>query len=179
MTDISDLPSESTTRYSPAVALTTAAIGFMQILDSAIINTSLPTMARTFGVTTIDLSLAVTAYVLAAAAASPLANWLSDRIGARNVLLAALAAFTLSSVWCALCQTLPELIAARVVQGVGGALLLPVGTAVVMRRAARTDFVRATALMVWPALMAPIVGPVIGGFITEHLSWRCVRSAQA
>lgn len=172
MIDIPALSSDSSTRYSPAVALTMAAIGFMQILDSAIINTSLPTMARTFGVTTIDLSLAVTAYVLAAAAASPLANWLSDRLGARNVLLAALAAFTLSSVWCALCQTLPELIVARVVQGVGGALLLPVGTAVVMRRAAGTDFVHATALMVWPALMAPIVGPVIGGFITEHLSWR-------
>lgn len=172
MTAIPALPSESAARYSPAVALTMAAIGFMQILDSAIINTSLPTMARAFGVTAIDLSLAVTAYVLAAAAASPLANWLSDRVGARNVLLAALAAFTLSSVWCALCRTLPELIAARVVQGIGGALLLPVGTAVVMRRAARADFVRATALMVWPALMAPIVGPVIGGFITEHLSWR-------
>lgn len=162
----------SSSRYSPAVALTMAAIGFMQILDSAIINTSLPTMARTFGVTPLDLSLAVTAYVLAAAAASPLANWLSDWLGARNVLIAALLAFTLSSVWCALCQTLPELIAARVVQGVGGALLLPVGTAVVMRRAAKTDFVRATALMVWPALMAPIVGPVLGGLITEHLSWR-------
>ncbi|WP_370676095.1 MFS transporter [Pleomorphomonas sp. PLEO] len=172
MTDTPVLPAVALTRYSPAIALTMAAIGFMQILDSAIINTSLPTMAHAFGVTTIDLSLAVTAYVLAAAAASPLANWLSDRFGARDVLVAALVAFTLSSVWCALCQTLPELIFARVVQGVGGALLLPVGTAVVMRRAARADFVRATALMVWPALMAPIVGPVLGGFITEHLSWR-------
>ncbi|MBS1168222.1 MAG: hsrA 2 [Proteobacteria bacterium] len=172
MTDTPALPVAADARYSPAIALTMAAIGFMQILDSAIINTSLPTMARAFDVAPIDLSLAVTAYVLAAAAASPLANWLSDRFGARDVLVAALAAFTLSSVWCALCQTLPELIAARVVQGVGGALLLPVGTAVVMRRAARTDFVRATALMVWPALMAPIIGPVLGGFITEQLSWR-------
>ncbi|MBS1183429.1 MAG: hsrA 2 [Proteobacteria bacterium] len=171
MTDTPTLPLASVSRYSPAVALTMAAIGFMQILDSAIINTSLPSMARSFGVEPIDLSLAVTAYVLAAAAASPLANWLSDRFGARDVLVAALVAFTLSSIWCALCRTLPELIAARVVQGVGGALLLPVGTAVVMRRAARADFVRATALMVWPALMAPIVGPVLGGFITEHLSW--------
>ncbi len=172
MTDTSARSAASPARYSPAIALTMAAIGFMQILDSAIINTSLPTMARAFGVAPIDLSLAVTAYVLAAAAASPLANWLSDRFGARDVLVAALVAFTVSSVWCALCQSLPELILARVVQGIGGALLLPVGTAVVMRRAARTDFVRATALMVWPALMAPIVGPVLGGFITEHLSWR-------
>ncbi|MCM5554563.1 MFS transporter [Pleomorphomonas sp. NRK KF1] len=171
MADLPPSPATTAAGYSPAVALTMAAIGFMQILDSAIINTSLPTMARSFGVAPIDLSLAVTAYVLAAAAASPLANWLADRFGARNILVAALVAFTLSSIWCALSQTLPELIAARVVQGVGGALLLPVGTAVVMRRAARADFVRATALMVWPALMAPIVGPVLGGFITEHLSW--------
>jgi EmrB/QacA subfamily drug resistance transporter len=172
MTDSLAPATASASRYSPAVALTMAAIGFIQILDSAIINTSLPTMARAFGVEPIDLSLAVTAYVLAAAAASPLANWLADRCGARHVLVAALIAFTLSSVWCALCRTLPELIVARVVQGIGGALLLPVGTAVVMRRAAKADFVRATALMVWPALMAPIVGPVLGGVITEHLGWR-------
>ncbi len=145
---------------------------FMQSLDSAIINTSLPRMAQSFAVTTVDLSLSITAYMLAAAAVSPLSGFLADRFGSRTVIVTAMLAFTLASVGCGMAVDLPWFVAARLAQGAGGALMLPVGTAVVMRMAGKEQMMRFVALMVWPALAAPIIGPVLGGFITQHIDWR-------
>lgn len=159
-------------RPLPILALTVAAAMFMQNLDGAIINTSLPQMAGSFGATTVDMSLGITAYMLASAAVSPLANWLSDRFGTRNVLFGAVFTFTSASLWCALSHGLAMFVAARVAQGMGGALMMPVGTAMVMRHAQKSEIMRASAMIVWPALLAPIVGPVLGGFITQSLNWR-------
>lgn len=154
------------------IALLIASLGFMQNLDSAIINTSFPQMAHTFGVTAIRLSLGVTSYLLAVAAVSPLASWLSGRFGSRHVLAVAVALFTVASVCCGASQTLEVFVAARLLQGLGGALLGPIGNAIVLRYTPKADYLRITSIMIWPVLMAPIIGPVIGGLITEHASWR-------
>ncbi len=166
------IPAEAARTTSSTIALIVAGTGFMQILDGAIINTSLPQMARSFGVTTVDLSLGITAYMLASAAISPLATWLADRFGSRSVMAGAILTFTAASVWCGLAHGLAMFVVARVLQGLGGALMIPVGMAVVMRHASKSEIMRATATTTWPALTAPIIGPVLGGFITEAFSWR-------
>lgn len=159
-------------RTAPTVALIVAIAAFMQNLDGAIINTSLPQMARSFGVTPVDLSFGITAYMLASAAISPLAHWLSQRFGSRTMLVSAVLTFTCASLWCGLAHSLPMFVAARVAQGIGGALMIPIGLAVVMRNTPASEMMRITAYTVWPALLAPVIGPVLGGFITQAVSWR-------
>jgi EmrB/QacA subfamily drug resistance transporter len=154
------------------IALILAGAMFMQNLDSAIINTSLPRMAQYFAVSTVDLSLGVTAYMLASAAISPLSGFMADRFGSRTMLVASLSIFTLASAACGAAPSLAWFVVARLAQGAGGALIMPVGLALVMRHAAKEDMMRFTALIVWPALLAPILGPVLGGFITQHIDWR-------
>lgn len=154
------------------VALIVAAAFFMQNLDGVIINTSLPQMASVFRVRPADLNVGITAYMLSTAAFVPLSGWVADRLGARRVFAGAIVIFTLASVVCGLSQNLWEFSAARVVQGLGGALMTPVGRMVVLRSAGKADLLAATALLTWPALIAPVIGPVLGGFITTYVSWR-------
>lgn len=154
------------------IALIVAGAFFMQNLDAAIINTSLPQMGADFGVRALDLSAGITAYVIAAAACLPLAGWAADRFGARRVFTLAIVVFTLASIACGAARSLPQFITARAIQGAGGALMAPVGRAVVLRHAAKSELLRAIALITWPALLAPILAPVIGGAITTYLSWR-------
>jgi EmrB/QacA subfamily drug resistance transporter len=154
------------------VALIVAAAFFMQNLDGVIINTSLPQMASVFRVGPADLNVGITAYMLSTAAFVPLSGWVADRLGARRVFAGAIVIFTLASVVCGLSQNLWEFSAARVVQGLGGALMTPVGRMVVLRSADKADLLAATALLTWPALIAPVIGPVLGGFITTYVSWR-------
>jgi EmrB/QacA subfamily drug resistance transporter len=154
------------------VALIVAAAFFMQNLDSAIINTSLPQMASTFHARPVELNIGITAYILSTAAFVPLSGWIADRLGAKTVFAWAIVIFTLSSLACGLSGNLWEFTAARAVQGVGGALMTPVGRMVVLRNAEKADLLAATALITWPALIAPVVGPVVGGFITTYVSWR-------
>ncbi|RXZ32225.1 MFS transporter [Sphingomonas desiccabilis] len=144
----------------------------MQNLDGSIINTSLPQIAGSFGVRPLDLSVGVTAYLVTVAAVLPASGWVADRFGARRVFLAAILLFTLASLGCGLAGTLPQFVAARVVQGLGGALMTPVGRMVVLRNAQKSELLQATALITWPALLAPVIGPVLGGFITTYASWR-------
>ena len=154
------------------VALIVAAAFFMQNLDSAIINTSLPQMAHSFGVTSIDVNIGITAYILAVAAFVPLSGWISDRYGAKRVFAGAIIVFTLASVWCAYAGALWQFVLARIVQGLGGALMTPVGRIVVLRSAEKHELLQATALITWPALIAPVVAPVLGGAITTWIDWR-------
>jgi len=154
------------------VALIVAAAFFMQNLDGAIINTSLPQMARAFAVRPNDLNIGITAYILSTAAFVPLSGWIADRLGAKRVFAAAIVVFTLASLACGLAQNLWLFVAARAVQGLGGALMTPVGRMVVLKSAAKADLLAATALITWPALIAPVVGPVLGGFITTYVDWR-------
>ena len=154
------------------VALIVAAAYFMQNLDGAIINTSLPQMASVFGVRPADVNIGITAYMLSTAAFVPLSGWAADRLGAKRVFAGAIVTFALASLVCGFSQNLWQFTTARIVQGLGGALMAPVGRMVVLRSAEKADLLAATALITWPALIAPVIGPVLGGFITTYVSWR-------
>lgn len=162
------------TRLSPHarnVALVVAATLFMQFLDGVIIVTALPRMARDFGVGTLEMSLGVTIYMLAVAVCIPAAAWLSDRFGARRVFVVAIALFTLTSIACGLAQDLGQFAIARALQGASSSVLFPVGRIIVLRTAQKSEIVAAIGLTIWPALFAPVIGPALGGFITEFISW--------
>ncbi len=145
---------------------------FMQMLDATVIATSLPAMAAHFGTSVVDLNIGFTAYLLAMAIGIPPAGWLAERYGARRVFLAAIALFSLASAACALAESLPAFAAARMVQGIGGALMTPVGRQIVLANTPRHRLLQAIALITWPALIAPIAGPILGGWITLHVGWQ-------
>lgn len=144
----------------------------MVLLDSAIIATSLPRMAQDFGVTTVELSVGISAYLLAVATFVPLSGWMSDRFGARRIFLLAIVLFSLASLACGVAGTLIEFVVARVLQGIGGAFMTPVGRVLVLNNVRKSELVQAIALITWPALIAPVIGPVVGGLFTTYFSWR-------
>jgi EmrB/QacA subfamily drug resistance transporter len=170
--DTPSTPRRNLSKDSRLVALIVASAFFMQLLDGAIIATSLPQMAHSFGIQPLDMSVGITVYMLTVAVFMPLSGWLADRFGARNIFLLAILVFTVSSLACGLSQNLLEFVLARAVQGLGGAMMTPVGRIVVLRQAQKSELVHAIALISWPALFAPVIGPLIGGFITTYASWR-------
>jgi EmrB/QacA subfamily drug resistance transporter len=159
------------TPHSRNIALVVAAALFAQFLDGVIIVTALPQMARDYRVATLDMSIGVTVYMLAVTICIPAAAWLADTFGAKRVFLASIAAFTLASLACGLAQDLPQFVVARALQGAGGAVLFPVGRILVLRSAQKSEIVAAIGLTIWPALFAPVLGPALGGFLTEYASW--------
>lgn len=161
-------------RRSTALALLVAGAFFMENLDGTVIATALPQMAKSFNVPVLGLSIGITAYLLALAVFVPMSGWITDRYGARTIFASAIAVFTLSSVLCGFAQTVPEFTAARVIQGIGGAMMVPVGRLVVLRNTEKRELVRAIALITWPGLAAPILGPPLGGIITDHANWRWI-----
>jgi EmrB/QacA subfamily drug resistance transporter len=149
-----------------------AAAGFaMENLDGTIIQTAAPAMARHFGVQAVDLNVAMTAYLLTVAVCVPVSGWLAERFGDRRVFTTAVAIFTVASVLCAVSPDLTVLTAARVLQGVGGAMMVPVGRLAVLRNLDRRDLLDAMAYLTWPALVAPVVAPAIGGILTDTVGW--------
>jgi EmrB/QacA subfamily drug resistance transporter len=147
---------------------------FMQNIDATVVATALPAMARDLGVNPVHLSSAITSYLIALTVFIPVSGWIADRFGAKRVFITAIATFTLASVACALARGLPELIAARVLQGVGGAMMVPVGRLILFRRVERQELLSATTWLTMPALVGPVLGPPLGGFLTDALSWRAV-----
>ncbi|MCE3556280.1 MFS transporter [Pseudonocardia sp. RS11V-5] len=156
------------------LALLVAGAFFMEILDGTVIAPAAPHIAADLGVAPVDVNVAITAYVLTLGVLIPVSGWLADRFGGRRVFCAALAIFVLASAGCALAPDLGALTAARVVQGAGGAMMVPVGRLVVLRTTAKTDLVRAIAYLTWPALLAPVLAPVVGGVLAEYASWRWI-----
>lgn len=156
------------------VPMIVASALFMENLDSTIITTALPSMAESFATTPIHLSVGITSYVLSLAIFIPVSGWVADRFGARTVFRSAIAVFILGSVLCGFCNNVPEFAAARVLQGVGGAMMVPVGRLVMFRSVPRSEFVTAMAYLTVPALVGPILGPPVGGFITTYASWRWI-----
>lgn len=146
----------------------------MQSLDSTIVSTALPAMARSFGADPVHMSLALTSYLLSLAVFIPASGWMADRYGARTVFRAAIVVFTLGSLLCGRSETLPTLIGARILQGVGGAMMVPVGRLVLLRTVAKSELVGAMAWLSVPALIGPVIGPPLGGFIVTYLSWRWI-----
>jgi EmrB/QacA subfamily drug resistance transporter len=147
---------------------------FMENLDGTVIATALPQMAQSFHVGPVSLNVGMTAYMLTLAVFIPISGWVADRFGARTVFGGAIAVFTVSSIFCGLSNGLEEFVAARVVQGIGGAMMVPVGRLVVLRSTEKQHLLRATSFITWPGLVAPVLGPPLGGFITTYASWRWI-----
>ncbi|MFJ2690769.1 DHA2 family efflux MFS transporter permease subunit [Pseudomonas sp. NPDC087336] len=158
-------------RRSTWIALLVAVTFFMENLDATVIATALPDMARTFGVAAVDLNIGMSAYMLAVAVSIPISGWLADRFGSRLVFSSAIVLFTLSSLMCGLSDSLETFVAARVLQGISGAMMVPVGRLAVLRSTEKKDLVRAISFITWPGLVAPVLGPPVGGFIVTHASW--------
>ncbi len=156
------------------VALLVAACFFMELLDGTIVTTAAPQIGASLDVPATSISLVITAYLVTLAALIPLSGWLAGRLGARRVFLSAIAVFTAASIACALSTSLPELVAARVLQGAGGAMMVPVGRYVVLARTPKAELMKATAYLIWPGLVAPILAPLAGGVITTYASWHWI-----
>jgi EmrB/QacA subfamily drug resistance transporter len=156
------------------VPLIVACALFMENLDSSILATALPAIATSLEVNPLHLSLAISSYLLSLAVFVPVSGYAADRFGARTIFRGAIIVFTLGSILCGASQNAWELVAARALQGVGGAMMVPVGRLVVLRRIPKEDMVAAMAWITIPALIAPIVAPLIGGLIATYTSWRWI-----
>ncbi len=146
----------------------------MQGIDGTIVVTALPSMAHSLGVNPVHMSSAITSYLVALTVFIPISGWVADRYGAKRVFMAAIAIFTLSSALCALSHGLAQLIAARILQGVGGAMMVPVGRLILLRRVRREELLSATTWLTMPALLGPVLGPPLGGLLTDTWSWQSV-----
>ena len=160
-------------RYA-LTALIVACALLMENIDGTVIATSLPAIARDLHEDPIALKLAMTSYLLALAVLIPASGWMADRFGTRIVFRAAIVVFTLGSILCGLSSTLPGFIAARVVQGCGGAMMVPVGRLLLLRTVERHNLIKALSYLTIPALLGPMLGPPVGGFITTYFHWRYI-----
>jgi EmrB/QacA subfamily drug resistance transporter len=165
------MPRAASPRVIPLIV---ACALFMENLDATVIATALPDIARSLGEDPLHLSLAMTSYMLALAVFLPLSGWAADRFGARTVFASAIAVFTAGSVLCGLSNGLAELVAARVLQGIGGAMMVPVGRLILLRSVPKDQLVAAMARMTLPALIGPALGPLVGGAISTYASWRWI-----
>jgi EmrB/QacA subfamily drug resistance transporter len=155
-------------------AVIVACAMFMQNLDSTVIATALPTMAKAFGYDPVRMNVALTSYLLSVAVFIPASGWIADRFGTQKVFRSAIVVFTVGSILCGLSNDLAFLVCARIIQGLGGAMMVPVGRLLLLRTAARTELVAAMAWLTTPALLGPVVGPPVGGFFVTYLNWRWV-----
>ena len=160
--------------YNRILPLIVATALFMENMDSTVIATSLPAIARALDTNPLALKLAVTSYLLSLAIFIPASGWTADRFGARNVFRAAIGVFVIGSIGCAASHSLPQFVFARIVQGVGGAMMTPVGRLIMVRSIDKSLLVHAMSLVTMPALIGPICGPPLGGFITTYASWHWI-----
>ena len=156
------------------LALVIASAIFMEMLDSTVILTAMPHMARAFGTGPVAISLGVTAYMVAMAVSIPASGWAADRYGTRTVFIAAIATFVASSAACGLAQSLPQFVLMRVVQGLAAGMMSPVGRLAMLRLTARADLARAWNVLMMAGLFGAMSGPPVGGFVTTYLSWRWI-----
>ena len=163
------MESTSVKRYLPWVVATAL---FMEQLDSTIVNTAVPAMAASLHVTPLSLKAVVTSYILSLAVCIPISGWMADRFGTRRVFASAVALFTLSSMLCGVSVNVPMLVAARILQGIGAAMMMPVGRLTVIRTFAKSELLMAMNFIIIPALIGPLLGPTVGGVIVHWLSWR-------
>jgi EmrB/QacA subfamily drug resistance transporter len=147
---------------------------FMEMLDATVISTALPAMAKSLHEDPIKLNLAITSYLLSLAVFIPISGWMADRFGARTVFRTAIIIFTTGSVFCGFSNSLPELVASRILQGFGGAMMVPVGRLIVLKTIAKSELVTAMSYLTVPAVLGPVVGPPVGGFIVTYYSWRWI-----
>jgi EmrB/QacA subfamily drug resistance transporter len=161
-------------RLPAALPLLVASTLFMEQLDGTILVTALPNIASSFGGTAAQLDLSVSAYLVTLSFMIPASGWIADRLGAKRVYASAIALFVLASILCAASQTVWQFVGARILQGLGGAMMVPVGRLIVLRETEKKDLIRAIAYLTWPALSAPLLGPPLGGYITAYASWHWI-----
>jgi EmrB/QacA subfamily drug resistance transporter len=162
------------TSFTVLTPLIVATALFMENLDGTVLSTALPAMAADLHEDPVALKLALTSYLLALAVFIPLSGWAADKFGARKVFSAAIVVFTLGSILCGLSTTLLAVVLSRVVQGAGGAMMVPVGRLVILRTAPKAELVTAMAWLTIPALIGPLIGPPVGGFIATYFHWRYI-----
>lgn len=163
--------SASTKRLLPwlvAVAL------FMESLDTTILNTGVPTIAKALGVAPLSMKAALTSYTISLAVFIPISGWIADRFGTRRVFFSAMGIFTIGSLLCGLSTNMPLLVSARILQGAGGALMMPVGRIALVRTFPKSELLRAMTFVAIPGLVGPLLGPLVGGFIVTYLNWRMI-----
>jgi len=158
-------------RSSLVIPLIVGGAQFMHQFDGAVIATALPSMAASLQADPVRLNLAITTYLLALAVFVPVSGWMADRFGARRVFMAAIVVFTASSVLCGLAHSLTELVLFRIVQGMGGAMMTPVGRVIVLKSVPKLQLVQAMNAITIPAVLGPLLGPSVGGFIVTYFSW--------
>jgi MFS family permease len=163
-----------TTNPNRLVTLIVAVALFMENMDSTVIATSLPAIAADLGTSPLTLKLAVTSYLLSLAVFIPISGWTADRFGTRTVFRAAIAVFVLGSLGCAASQSVTQFVIARIIQGMGGAMMTPVGRLVLVRTIDRRALVDAMAWVSIPAMIGPLLGPPLGGFITTYATWHWI-----
>jgi EmrB/QacA subfamily drug resistance transporter len=158
-------------RYLPWVVAT---VLFMETLDTTIVNTAVPTMAASLQVEPLSLKAVVASYILSLAVFIPISGWMADRFGTRRVFFTAVAVFTTASMLCAASLSAPMLVAARLLQGVGGAMMMPVGRLTIIRTFSKAELISAMNFVVMPAMVGPLLGPTLGGLIVHVVSWRFI-----
>ena len=147
---------------------------FMQTLDTTIVNTALPSMAASLHQSPLNMHSVIVSYVLTVAIMLPISGWLADRFGVRNVFFSAIVLFSAGSLCCALSATLDQLILSRVLQGIGGAMMVPVGRLTVMRLVPRAEYMAAMTFVTLPGQIGPLLGPALGGVLVEYASWHWI-----
>jgi EmrB/QacA subfamily drug resistance transporter len=172
--DQTSFPTERSPHLRIVIPAIVAIAFLMEQLDATVIVTAIPRMAESLATTPLRMNLAVTAYVLALAMFIPLSGWLADRFGSRRIFALSLLVFTAGSVLCGLATSFEMLIATRVLQGLGGAMMIPVGRLILIRSFPRRKLATAMAYMTYPAIAGPLLGPVVGGFLTTYFSWRWI-----
>lgn len=158
-------------RILPAILATSI---FMQMLDSTILNTSLPSIAKDLNESPLNMQNAIIGYVLTLALLMPVSGFLADKFGTRNVFVFSLAMFSLGSLFCSLSQNLTQLVVSRVVQGIGGSLMTPVGKLALIKTFPRKELLKAMNFAIIPALIGPVLGPLVGGYMVDYLSWHWI-----
>jgi EmrB/QacA subfamily drug resistance transporter len=168
------MPSQSAAATQRLLPWLVAVAFFMESLDTTILNTAVPTIAAALHIGPLSMKAALTSYTLSLAIFIPISGWIADRFGTRRVFFSAISLFALGSLSCGLSLNMPMLVAARVLQGCGGALMMPVGRITLVRTFPRSDLVRAMSFVAIPGLIGPLVGPLAGGLIVDYLHWRMI-----